>query len=201
MVPMRWKPLPTIRKEQPMVASMRLYFDFEFTGLHQHTTPISLGIVAGSGHTFYAEFNDYDQSQVDPWIQENVIDRLQFNDRDTVLVDTGAIFSMKDTKENITTHLTEWMSRWANVQMWGDCMAYDWVLFCQLYGGALNIPKNVYYIPFDLATVLALAHIDPDVSREEFVPREYGKPHTALHDAQVIRSCLHRLWSDLGPRM
>ena len=56
-----------------------LYFDMEFTGLHQNTTLISLGIVSECGKTFYAELNDYDESQVDEWIKENVIDKLKFH--------------------------------------------------------------------------------------------------------------------------
>ena len=55
---------------------MRLFFDMEFTGLRQNTTPISLGIVSEDGKKFYAEFTDYDESQCDDWINENVICNL-----------------------------------------------------------------------------------------------------------------------------
>lgn len=51
---------------------MKLFFDTEFTGLHKDTTLISLGMVDEDGRTFYAEFNDYDKSQCDEWIQKNV---------------------------------------------------------------------------------------------------------------------------------
>ena len=33
------------------------FIDFEFSGLHMKTTPISIGIVTDSGYKFYAEFN------------------------------------------------------------------------------------------------------------------------------------------------
>ena len=55
---------------------MKLFFDMEFTGLHKETTPISLGIVSEDGKTFYAEFTDYDESQCNDWIKENVIYNL-----------------------------------------------------------------------------------------------------------------------------
>lgn len=55
---------------------IELFMDSEFTGLHQHTTLISLGIVAATGQTFYAEFTDYDKDQVDDWLQKNVLDNL-----------------------------------------------------------------------------------------------------------------------------
>lgn len=36
---------------------------------------------------------------------------------------------------------------------------------------ALKIPKEVYYIPFDLSTLLQQAGKDPDVNREVFARR------------------------------
>lgn len=56
---------------------MNLYFDTEFTGLHKNTTLISIGIVAENGKKFYSEFSDYDRSQCDDWIRENVINHLR----------------------------------------------------------------------------------------------------------------------------
>ena len=56
-----------------------IYYDAEFTGLHKNTTFISIGLVTEKGSYFYAEFNDYDESQVDDWIQKHVINNLQFN--------------------------------------------------------------------------------------------------------------------------
>ena len=58
---------------------MLIFFDMEFTGLHQYTTPISLGMVTEKGDTFYAEFTNYDINQCDGWIRANVLDKLLFN--------------------------------------------------------------------------------------------------------------------------
>lgn len=55
---------------------MVLFYDFEMTGLHKNTTPISIGIVSEDGKKFYAEFLDFDWTQVDDWIRGNVIDNL-----------------------------------------------------------------------------------------------------------------------------
>ena len=52
---------------------INLYFDAEFTGLHKDTTLISIGIVSASGESFYAEFNDFADYQISPWIKENVL--------------------------------------------------------------------------------------------------------------------------------
>jgi hypothetical protein len=79
--------------------------------------------------------------------------------------------------------------------MWSDCLAYDWVLFCQLWGGAFGVPKNIYYIPFDICTLFKEKGIDPDINREEFaglVAGEHDK-HNALWDAKVIKKCYEKL--------
>ena len=55
---------------------MKIFFDTEFTGLHQKTTLISIGLISEDGSTFYAEFTDYDKSQIDDWIEKNVIANL-----------------------------------------------------------------------------------------------------------------------------
>jgi hypothetical protein len=39
----------------------KLFLDTEFTGLHQNTTLISIGLIADTGDTFYAELTDYDR--------------------------------------------------------------------------------------------------------------------------------------------
>jgi hypothetical protein len=64
-----------------------LYFDAEFTGLHRNTTLISIGVYSDLGSVFYAEFNDYDKSQVTDWIQDNVIHNLIFDEKFTKYTD------------------------------------------------------------------------------------------------------------------
>ncbi len=181
----------------------KIFFDTEFTGLHQGTTLISIGLVSECGKTFYAELTDYDKTQIDEWLQKNVIDNLMFND----LPDSGIGSEDKDgnihvkAKSNsVKEKLTKWLSKFEHVEMWSDCLSYDWVLFCQIFGHAFNIPKNVYYIPFDICTMFKVFGVDPDVNREEFVDHMVevssaehwgGRPkkHNALWDAYVIRQC------------
>ena len=93
---------------------MKLYMDFEFTGLRKDTTPISLGIVSEDGKTFYAEFNDYDKNQCDDWINENVIGNLLFNNKDLSFIEFEKYYEwsnikVKDNKEWIKERLTTWL--------------------------------------------------------------------------------------------
>ena len=161
---------------------MKVFFDTEFTGLHQNTTLISIGLVDENGREFYAELIDYDQTQVDDWLQDNVITNLNGKNRATT--------------EQLRYDLAKWLSAYDKVEMWSDCLAYDWVLFNNIFGGAFDIPKNVYYIPFDICTVMKLKGVDPDINREEYafggVP-EVAEKHNALWDAKVIRACYENL--------
>jgi len=171
----------------------KLFLDTEFTGLHQNTTLISIGIVSENGHRFYGVFTDYDQKQINDWIRDNVIGNIHF---------TGQIFGpcryseefckIIGHSEQIKRWLEKWLSQFEEVEIWSDCLAYDWVLFCNLFGGALNIPKSVYYIPFDIATLFKERGIDPDISREEFAGIS-GKKHNALDDAVIIKACYEKL--------
>jgi len=207
-----------------------LYWDMEFTGLHQKTTLISLGIVSDCGKSFYAEFLDFDKSQIDMWLQLNVIDNLRLTDKIgksnsswenwisnkknynnalEMALDKNADMSNFECiglTPMIKDRLEKWLAQFERIEMISDVLAYDWVLFCNIFGSAFEIPKNIYYIPFDLASLFKENGIDPDVNREEYIGAEilnnicsilettveYGK-HNALWDAYVIRECYKKL--------
>ncbi len=174
---------------------MRVFLDTKFTGLHQETTLISIGLVAESGRDFYAEFTDFDRSQVTPRIQDNVINKLCFP-RDE-LAPPIANTTVTGNKELVTRILGEWLNSLhpPPLDMWADCLAYDWVLFCQLWGGAFFIPRPVYYIPFDLCTLLYLKGVDPDITREVYAygNEANGEKHSALWNAKTIKACYEKL--------
>ena len=176
---------------------MNLYFDTEFTGLHKNTTLISIGIIADDGKEFYGEFTDYDESQLDDWIKKNVIANLPLQNLgfDSYLppFNKDKCF-VRGKTETIVKELKEWLSQFDEVEIWSDCLAYDWVLFNNLFGHAFNIPNNIYYIPFDICTLFKVKGIDPDISREEFINNSIkGKKHNSLYDAKVIRACYKKL--------
>lgn len=182
---------------------MKLFFDTEFTGLHKNTTLISIGIISENGKTFYAEFTDYDEKQIDEWLEKNVIANLtinkdslgKFGDIDNCIV--------KGNTGTIKYYLQEWLSQFEKVVFWSDCLSYDWVLFNDIFGHAFNIPENVYYIPFDICTLFEHKGIDADISREGFAEITNSKgqnqtsediiKHNALYDAKVIKLCYEKL--------
>jgi len=191
----------------------KLFLDTEFTGLHQATTLISLGIISECGKTFYAEFTDYDRTQLNDWLDENVIANtwVAKNDIQTlmgqVVKESWADIHVFGSSDYIKPFLEKWLSQFDNVVIWSDCLAYDWVLFNQIWGHAFSIPENVYYIAMDICTVFEMQGIDPDISREEYCEIETFKKektkglhegfqsikHNALWDAFIIRECYNKL--------
>ena len=171
---------------------INLYFDMEFTGLHQNTSIISIGIISEDGKTFYAELNDYDKKQVDKWLEENVLSNLELTDKENIL--DGNDVRVYGNKKDLKKYLTEWLEQFDSIEMWSDCLSYDWVLFNSIFGTAFDIPKNVYYIPFDLSSLFKVMGIDPDISREEFVGiKSKDKKHNALWDAIIIKKCYEKI--------
>lgn len=196
---------------------MNLFFDFEFTGLHAGTTPISLGIVAENFGFFYAEFTDYDETQIErekdggEFIKTNVLDNLVLEKQNLKENDFyeyykgNELFAMKvrGNKSFIVEKLKKWLFSFnTQLEMWGDCLHYDWVLFLDLFGSAFDLPEYVYYIPFDICTLFKVKNIDPDINREKFV-EDYIKTyetancfstkHNSLHDADIIMYCYNKL--------
>lgn len=167
---------------------VKLYFDTEFSGLHQKTTLISIGLVAETGESFYAELTDYDKTQIDDWLKENVIANLKLTDKisekcsswenwnnSVTKTDTGIYINYNNTNENapefdlpikdmkhyrmisdkilLKDRLTRWLSQFDKIEIWSDCLSYDWVLFNEIWGHAFKIPTNILYIPFDIYNI------------------------------------------------
>ena len=63
-----------------------------------------------------------------------------------------------------------------------------------------NIPKNVYYMPFDICTLFNVVGYYPDISREKYIgsTSEIHQKHNALYDAQVIKKCYYSLVKEIG---
>lgn len=180
---------------------MKIYVDTEFTGLHKNTTLISVGLVDDDGNTFYGEFTDYDKTQVNEWITENVIGKLYLEQ--PVSLD-GQNVCVKGDSEFIKSELLKWLGNYDEVSFVIDVGHYDFVLLIDLlYGSGLAVPDNVSkaYLELnnDIALYKGLSITDAfDYSREEIFKevREEQLPinkHNALYDAIIIRGIYHGL--------
>lgn len=177
----------------------QLYLDTEFTGLHQNTSLISLGLCDDQDRTFYAEFTDYRQDQVDQWIQQNVLSKTRWlSDSEWPEAPFSEVTKNSTecvgNSEYVVSQLIPWLEHYPNIEIWGDCLAWDWVLFCELFGGAFGLPKHIHYMPRDLVTLLHQHELDVDLDRFAYVEQDSDKnQHNALADARVLRAMVNQL--------
>lgn len=186
---------------------MKIFFDTEFTGLHQHTTLISIGLVAEDGRYFYGEIIDYAEHQVDEWIHENVIENLKFKGQlgfnSPDYKTNNYSFEMCDYKERVSSELRRWLNQFDKVEWVSDVCHYDFVLLIDLlYGHALNMPYGVlnaacHDINQDIAKRYGVDEIKAfDMSREDILDDAGiyvdGEKHNALYDAYVIKAIYDR---------
>lgn len=185
---------------------MNLYFDTEFTGLHKNTTLVSIGIVAENGQKFYAEFSDYDESQCDDWLKENVLKHTILGGNNTLakrLGEDNNTTVVLGSKADIQYELGEWLKQFDSVQFVSDVCHYDMVLLIDIFGGAFDLPKNVsavcHDINQDIARHYGISEREAfDKSREKIVSelcrqQITGDKHNALYDAEVIKAIYKEL--------
>jgi len=138
---------------------MNLYFDTEFTGLVPNTTLISLGIVAETGEKFYAEFSDFNELLVTPWIEENVLQNLWLlpNDKSTAFQfdKENLLWYHKGNTEQMRDALLIWLDHVRKdgdrIQFVSDVCHYDFYLLQnQVFGGAFKMPDYINPVCYDI---------------------------------------------------
>ena len=173
----------------------KVFFDTEFTGSRKSACLISIGFVSEENEQFYAVLTDYDPSDIDDWLRKNVIENLASQSANII-----------GTKAEVASAIRAWMEKTSDgekIQMVSDVLAFDWVLFCDLFGSAFDIPECVHYIPMDLGTKFAINGLDPDTNRIDFAEERNPslanlaklklKKHNALYDAIIIKECWESL--------
>jgi len=158
---------------------------------------ISLALCADDGREFYAEFSDFNAQQCDDWIKKNVLALTRWTKGQNTLpferTENGVQLCYGDSVQ-IKKTLLDWLAFYDDVEIWADCLAWDWVLFCELFGGAFELPKQIFYMPFDLVTLFHCKNQDADISRLAFVKKynvhlDDKQVHNALFDARLTKIC------------
>lgn len=198
-----------------MRIEMVLFYDFEMTGLHKNTTPISLGIVSEDGKKFYAEFTDYDESQCNDWIKENVIKNLKLAGMGVGVSDTDEnppLRIVMGDKRYIRQEANEWLRQFNKIQFVSDVCHYDFILLIDLLtngGTALDLPENISAVCHDLNMDIARHfHVSDleafDMSREKIMNDlcktediVTGNKHNSLYDAEVIKAIYEEIGYDI----
>ncbi|MDY3127838.1 MAG: polyadenylate-specific 3'-exoribonuclease AS [Corynebacterium sp.] len=112
---------------------MRYFYDTEFIENGRTITLVSIGIVAEDGREYYAVSTDFDASQANAWVRENVLAKLP-SPRDSVWK------SLQTIRAEVLDFLTFDSSP---IQLWAWVGAYDHVVFAQLWGDMAALPRTL----------------------------------------------------------
>lgn len=142
---------------------MKYFFDTEFLerGRFHPVTLISLGIVAEDGREYYAESNEFDVKDATLWIKTNVVPHL-----------TG----QKKQVAQIANDVREFCSEGAP-EFWGYYADYDWVVFCQIFGSMVDLPRGWPMYCRDIKQLC-------DSVGNPRLPKQETAEHNALTDAR-----------------
>jgi hypothetical protein len=115
---------------------MRYWLDTEFIEDGKTIELLSIGIVAEDGREFYMENRDADLSKASDWVRANVLPHLKGDDRDW----PGVAVRKEDVALNVLRFCDP--STYGKPEFWGYYADYDWVVFCQLFGTMMDLPKG-----------------------------------------------------------
>lgn len=116
---------------KPLFGKRRHYIDL-----------ISIGIVAEDGREYYAISTEFDPKDADPWVVQNVINKLparnvSFYDSPRLRRDALLWKSNKRIKNDILEFI-----KGDTPEFWAYYADYDWVLFCSIFGRMIDLPEG-----------------------------------------------------------
>jgi hypothetical protein len=173
-----------------------LFLDAEFTGEHQKTTLVSIGLVGMNEESLLVSFDDYDRDQVTPWLEENVLS----------LIDASKSVSSAEGFRRIAEFIESYAGG-EQVSLVSAGKLTDIILLFELWLHAHPTRKyfhSLYCLPdclnhashYDLNTVLHLAGADAGCDRAAFAGVTFaGARHDALYDARVVRACFLKVYT------
>jgi len=122
---------------------------------------LSIGIVADDGREFYVANADAPLELANDWVKTNVIPHLG-----------KPQISIKDLPAKVRAFIGD-----CKPQFWGYYADYDWVVFCQLFGTMMDLPKGWPMYCRDIKQFC-------DSLGNPKLPAQSSTEHNALNDAR-----------------
>lgn len=184
---------------------------------------LSIGIVAEDGREYYGQSVEFDHRTASEWVKEHVLPHLQpcmwahvthvdsrrfyeneLNyhqghgqciDQTRGLVHTCPWRTRKQIQRDILSFMD--IEQYGKPELWGFYSAYDHVVFCQLFGRMIDLPKGFPMYTRDLKQWC-------DALGNPWLPKQEVSEHHALADAkwnQLMWQMLHEMESKEGTGM
>jgi hypothetical protein len=144
---------------------MKYWLDTEFIEDGKTIQLISIGLVSEDGRYYYAESREGTQHfhRADPWVWTNVLPYLK-----------GTHYLK--TEADIRDEILKFVGLDQKPEFWAYYGAYDWVVFCRLWGRMIDLPSH---FPKFIRDIKQWAN---DLGNPQ-LPKQDGQQHHALSDA------------------
>ncbi len=162
---------------------MRFWFDTEFieSGPYKPIQLISIGMVSEDGRELYLQSSEFCPSDASDWVRKNVIAQLDphgeyhsLKDMRTLILDF--VWPHRNTNpDSISPRLRDESIQ--KPEFWAYYADYDWVVFCQIFGTMMDLPKGFPMWCRDIKQLCADKG-DPTL------PEQSSGEHNALADAR-----------------
>lgn len=171
---------------------MRFAFDTEFNCTDNKTIDlISIALVSDTGLEYYAVSTEFDLARCDEWLHQNVLIQLPKIDSGSLIGAPGGFRSPNPNRKwkprgeianDIRCLLT---SQSTAPELWAYFASFDFVAFCELFGGMMRLPTGVPQYVMDLRQRMT----DLGVKKSD-LPSQKNGLHDALEDARWNMECL-----------
>ena len=184
---------------------MKYFLDTEFieslrnvNGKSLHVVElISIGIVCEDGRELYAISNEFDHTEANEFVRENVLS-LEFNkhyvdrgnyDLNCMQLKTNHGMPISAIKRKIINFMQPEQDK--NLQVYGYFADYDWVVFASIFGTMMDLPKGMPFFCMDLKQMMQERGLNSEWKREN-CPDPVGEHH-ALVDAMWNKDLYERI--------
>lgn len=151
---------------------MKYFLDTEFieSGPRHPIQLISIGLVCEDGREFYAISSEFEAKDANDWVRTNVLPHL-----DPSQTNAGWCEPISVIASAIDGFVGD-----DKPELWGYYADYDWVVFCQLFGAMVDLPKR---FPMYCRDIKQLC----DERGNPKLPEQSSVEHNALNDARWNR--------------
>ena len=161
------------------------FLDTEFIEDGKTIDLISIGIVSKEGRQYYACNDECDLSRANDWVKANVLPLLPSKH-------IGVNPGNPDVSPGVRQDILTWKmkdeiakdilkfcdpSKYGRPEFWANYAAYDWVVFCQLFGRMIDLPDGYPMYCKDIQ------QLSDDLDRPDDLPAQTSGQHNALEDA------------------
>lgn len=159
---------------------MKYFLDTEFIENGKTIDLINIGIVGEDGSELYCVNANCDLDRANDWVKENVISKLpirhpSYYDSPRIKEEARAWMPKTHIRDTVLSFVANCDG--CRPKFWGYYADYDWVVFCQLFGTMMDLPKGYPMYCHDIKQLC-------DSLGNPKLPEQGKGEHNALADAR-----------------